>query len=75
LGEGRIEEGVVICPNHEWRFELETGNNLQNPNLKTGCYPVRVRGESLYIGFRKEEKKLLGKDASALPSTIKWKIP
>ena len=21
LGEGRIEEGILICPNHEWRFD------------------------------------------------------
>ena len=22
LGEGRIEEGILICPGHEWRFEF-----------------------------------------------------
>ena len=39
LGEGRIEEGIVICPNHEWRFRLRDGANMQNPELFIPTYP------------------------------------
>ena len=42
LGEGRIEEGILICPNHEWRFELKSGWCPQNPELSTEVYPIKV---------------------------------
>ena len=42
LGEGRIEEGVVICYKHEWRYDLETGECPQNPNLFAKVFPVKI---------------------------------
>lgn len=74
LGEGRIEEGVLICPNHEWRFNLETGDCMQNPYMKTESYPVKIRDGSIYIGFKKDDRKVLGSEASVLPSDLKFKI-
>ncbi len=47
LGEGRIEEGVIICPNHEWRFNLEKGDCMQNPYMKTESFPVKIRDGSI----------------------------
>ncbi len=75
LGEGRIQEGVVVCPNHEWRFELTTGNSMQNPEMKVKVYPVRVRDEKIYIGFKKRDDKALGKDPSHVPATLNFKVP
>jgi len=74
LGEGRVQEGIVICPNHEWRFNLKNGDNMQNPELCVKSYPVRVRNEKLYIGFRKEGEKVFGKTPNALPASIKFNI-
>ena len=45
LGEGRIEEGILICPNHEWRFELKSGWCPQNPELSTEVYPIKIHDE------------------------------
>ena len=45
LGEGRVEEGILICPNHEWRFELKSGWCPQNPELSTEVYPIKVSDE------------------------------
>ena len=75
LGEGRVQEGVVVCPNHEWRFELKTGNSMQNPEMKCKVFPVRIKDEKIYIGFDQKEKKIFGKEASALPASLKFKIP
>ena len=55
LGEGRIEEGIVICPNHEWRFRLRDGANMQNPELFIPTYPVKTKNENIYIGLEAEE--------------------
>jgi NAD(P)H-dependent nitrite reductase small subunit len=76
LGEGRIEEGIVICPNHEWRFKLENGANMQNPELFIPTYPVKVRNENIYIGLEGEKGNIAyGKTASTLPSSLKFSVP
>ena len=76
LGEGRIEEGIVICPNHEWRFKLENGANMQNPELFIPTYPVKVKKENIYIGLEGESGNIAyGKKASTLPSSLKFSVP
>jgi pyruvate oxidase len=76
LGEGRIEEGIVICPNHEWRFKLESGANMQNPELFIPTYPVKVKNENIYIGLEGESGNIAyGKKASTLPASLKFSVP
>ena len=76
LGEGRIEEGIVICPNHEWRFKLENGANMQNPELFIPTYPVKVKNENIYIGLEGASGNIAyGKKASTLPSSLKFSVP
>ncbi len=69
-------EGIVICPNHEWRFKLENGANMQNPELFIPTYPVKVRNENIYIGLEGEKGNIAyGKTASTLPSSLKFSVP
>jgi NAD(P)H-dependent nitrite reductase small subunit len=76
LGEGRIEEGIVVCPNHEWRFKLENGANMQNPELFIPTYPVKVKDDNIYIGLEGESGNIAyGKKASVLPSSLKFSVP
>ena len=42
LAGGHVEDGVVTCPWHAWRFRLSDGAWADNPRVKTGCYPVAV---------------------------------
>ena len=76
LGEGRIEEGILICPGHEWRFELKSGWCPQNPELSTEVYPIKVHDEKIYIRLEKPKVEgAAGSAANSLPSDIKFKIP
>ena len=76
LGEGRIEEGILICPNHEWRFELKSGWCPQNPELSTEVYPIKVHEEKIYVRLEKAKVEgAAGSAANSLPSDIKFKIP
>ena len=43
LSSGHVENGVVTCPWHGWRFRLSDGAWADNPRVKTGCYSVQVR--------------------------------
>ena len=76
LGEGRIEEGILICPGHEWRFELKSGWCPQNPELSTEVYPIKVHDEKIYMRLEKPKVEgAVGTAANSLPSNIKFKIP
>jgi nitrite reductase (NADH) small subunit/3-phenylpropionate/trans-cinnamate dioxygenase ferredoxin subunit len=49
LSGGYVENGVVTCPWHAWRFRLRDGAWADNPRLKIGCYPVRVEGDLIQV--------------------------
>lgn len=49
LSGGFVEDGVVTCPWHAWRFRLADGAWADNPRIKIGSYPVRVEGEVVQI--------------------------
>lgn len=49
LSGGYVEQGIVTCPWHGWRFRLGDGAWADNPRLKIGCYQVRVEGDQIQI--------------------------
>ena len=49
LSGGYVEDGVVTCPWHYWRFRLSDGAWADNPKVRTGCYPVHVVGDELEL--------------------------
>jgi nitrite reductase (NADH) small subunit/3-phenylpropionate/trans-cinnamate dioxygenase ferredoxin subunit len=49
LGGGYVEDGIVTCPWHAWRFRLADGAWADNPRLKIGCYPVRLENGVIQI--------------------------
>src|SRR5687767_5556805 len=49
LSGGYLENGIVTCPWHAWRYRLSDGAWADNPKLKIGCYAVRVEGDQVQI--------------------------
>ena len=49
LSGGYVEEGIVTCPWHAWRFRLNDGAWADNPRVKIGCYAVRVEGDDVQV--------------------------
>ncbi len=49
LGAGHLEQGVVTCPWHAWRFKVSDGTWVDNPKLKVGCYEVRIEGHEIQV--------------------------
>jgi nitrite reductase (NADH) small subunit/3-phenylpropionate/trans-cinnamate dioxygenase ferredoxin subunit len=49
LSAGYVENGIVTCPWHAWRFRLADGAWADNPRIKTGCYPVRVENGAIQV--------------------------
>lgn len=52
LSSGHVEDGVVTCPWHGWRFRLCDGAWADNPRVKTGCYKVHVNGDLVQLEVR-----------------------
>ena len=59
LADGKLEDGMVVCPRHGAAFEIKTGKNARGPKLgplklKTNDarpYPVKVEGEDVLVGL------------------------
>ena len=49
LYEGKIEAGCVVCPLHEYSFELATGRCRSQPSLSVRTYPVMVEQGDVYV--------------------------
>lgn len=51
LGEGRIEDGALVCPEHFWRFKLSTGRCLSLPDRSAHTFPVRIEDGWVLVGL------------------------
>jgi nitrite reductase (NADH) small subunit len=49
LSGGYLENGIVTCPWHAWRFRLADGAWADNPRIKIGCYAVRVENGEIQL--------------------------
>ncbi len=47
LAEGTIERGKIVCPWHQWEFDLATGAGT--PNLKAVPYPLKLVGDDVLV--------------------------
>ena len=51
LGEGKVEGSVVVCPLHQWKFDIQTGKGLSIPGPCARRYSAAVLGDDLYVGI------------------------
>ena len=49
LGQGSLDGTAVLCPWHAWSWDVATGENTANPELKIPTYPVRVEGGDVLV--------------------------
>ena len=49
LASGHLEEGVVTCPWHAWRFDVRDGKWCDNPTIKIDHFEVRVAGDEIQV--------------------------
>lgn len=50
LGEGEVEDSVVICPWHGSRFDIRTGQVLGPPARRpVATFPVEIRDGAVYV--------------------------
>jgi len=47
LGEGSIEGGKVVCPWHAYAFDVKTGANDEDPDVRADVLEAKVEGGEL----------------------------
>jgi 3-phenylpropionate/trans-cinnamate dioxygenase ferredoxin component len=56
LGQGYIEGATVTCPWHAWTFDVTTGANVVNPDLKVACYETKVDDGQVFVRIVQGER-------------------
>lgn len=49
LADGFIDGKTVTCSNHDWKFDLETGQGIMPPSQGIKTYPVDIRDNDIYV--------------------------
>jgi nitrite reductase/ring-hydroxylating ferredoxin subunit len=49
LGEGELQGEVVICPWHQWEYNVRTGEMMEDSSIRLGTYPVQVEGDAIKV--------------------------
>jgi 3-phenylpropionate/trans-cinnamate dioxygenase ferredoxin component len=49
LGQGFVEGRTVTCPWHSWMFDVATGQNVVNGELKVACYETRLEDGQVLV--------------------------
>ena len=49
LGEGTCDGNVVTCPWHQWKYDVTTGVNVGNPQVKVDTFEVQVEGDEIKV--------------------------
>jgi len=49
LGQGELEDDIVVCPYHEWKFNIKTGASHEIPGFNIETFQVEIKGEDIYI--------------------------
>ena len=49
LGQGDIEGDDVVCPWHDWKFNIKTGDSHEIPGYKIDTITVKVEGKDILL--------------------------
>lgn len=54
---GTLDGTVIICPCHDWRFDLKTGEYEDEPSMKLVRYEWKIESGKIWIKIDDEEEE------------------
>ena len=51
---GTLEGNVIICPCHDWRFNLKTGEYEDEPSMKLTIYEWKIESGKIWVKLDEE---------------------
>ncbi len=52
---GRLEGYTIVCPCHDWRFDVRTGRFLNAPELGLTVYPTKLEAGIVFVNLCSKE--------------------
>jgi len=52
LSGGWCKNGNIVCPIHRWEYNLTTGMGAEGQGDYIRIYPIKVKEDGLYVGFK-----------------------
>jgi nitrite reductase/ring-hydroxylating ferredoxin subunit len=49
LGDGELMGELIICPWHQWEYNVRTGEMVGDSSVKLATYPVQVEGDDIKV--------------------------
>jgi len=49
LGQGRIENGKIVCPWHGWQYNPKTGETSRSPKVRLTIFKVELGGDDVFV--------------------------
>jgi nitrite reductase/ring-hydroxylating ferredoxin subunit len=54
LSGGALDGLVIVCPCHDWRFNLETGEYEDGPSLKLNMFEWKLESGKIWVKLNDE---------------------
>ncbi|AMR33374.1 hypothetical protein A0256_19090 [Mucilaginibacter sp. PAMC 26640] len=61
LSRGWCADGRLVCPYHRFSYDLKTGKGSTGQNDFVESYPVKIKGDKIYIGISSFWDKIMGR--------------
>ena len=49
IGQGTMQDNIVVCPWHEWAYDCRTGENDFDPSVKLDRFAIKVEGDDILL--------------------------
>ena len=49
LGEGMVQDEIIICPWHQWEFDVTTGEYLDDPTICVDRFETKVEDGEVFV--------------------------
>lgn len=56
LGQGRVEDGKLVCPWHGWQFDPKTGETPRRANVRLAIHKVIIQEENVFLALSDRSK-------------------
>jgi nitrite reductase/ring-hydroxylating ferredoxin subunit len=67
LGQGKIKDGMLVCPWHRWTFNLRTGETPKTQKVRLPLHKVLIEGDDVFLEFHDTGESLKPQTISAKP--------
>ncbi|MEW6052023.1 MAG: Rieske (2Fe-2S) protein [Candidatus Zixiibacteriota bacterium] len=49
LAKGGVDQGILTCNWHGWKYDLRTGECLTQPGMRLKRYDIEVEGDQVFL--------------------------